>query len=190
MTGLLPPHYGQEEELRLSIHSDMATVARAMANPQSGLEVRDRMWLKITIPNAFIGSEVVDWLQRRVEGFSDRREARRYAANLLAAGHIRPTESLPGQHPPPHPYGPPPPPLPSAHWAPTRSHNRSPSSGSERRQRQEVAPPPLQSRQEVGDGPPSPPPSRGHDPSSELPASRQSFRLAIANPSDLLLDVM
>ena len=26
-----------------------------MASPESGLEVRDRMWLKITIPNAFLG---------------------------------------------------------------------------------------------------------------------------------------
>ena len=26
-----------------------------MAAPESGLEVRDRMWLKITIPNAFLG---------------------------------------------------------------------------------------------------------------------------------------
>lgn len=26
-----------------------------MAAPDSGLEIRDRMWLKITIPNAFIG---------------------------------------------------------------------------------------------------------------------------------------
>lgn len=227
MTGLLPPHYGQEEEHRLSIHSDMATVAKAMANPQLGLEVRNRMWLKITIPNAFIGSEVVDWLQRRVEGFSDRREARRYAANLLASGHIRPTVSkvsfseqcyfafnktptgeervspdgqrgsLPGQSPIPHPYGSPPPPLHSPHWGPPPSHRSggSPNSGSERRQRQELAPPPLLSRQEVGDppaedAPPSSPPSRGHDLSSELPASRQSFRLAIANPSDLLLDVM
>ena len=33
----------------------MATVVKAMANPDSGLEIRDRMWLKITIPNAFIG---------------------------------------------------------------------------------------------------------------------------------------
>ena len=33
----------------------MATVVRAMAQPDSGLEIRDRMWLKITIPNAFIG---------------------------------------------------------------------------------------------------------------------------------------
>ncbi|CAL8348226.1 unnamed protein product [Arctogadus glacialis] len=238
MTGLLPPHYGQEEDHRLTIHSDMAIVAKAMANPQSGLEVRDRMWLKITIPNAFIGSEVVDWLQRRVEGFSDRREARRYAANLLASGHIRPTVSkisfseqcyyafnktatgdmglspdgcaplhqrgsLPGQYPVPHPYGSPPPPLHSP-WGPPRSHKSggSPSSGSERRQRQELAPSPLLSRQEAGDPPaedgtpqpPSSPPSslpgRGHDLSSELPASRQSFRLAIANPSDLLLDVM
>lgn len=44
----------------------MATVAKAMACPESGLEVRDRMWLKITIANAFIGTSVraedVVWL--------------------------------------------------------------------------------------------------------------------------------
>ena len=34
----------------------MASVAKAMASPESGLEVRDRMWLKITIPNAFLGT--------------------------------------------------------------------------------------------------------------------------------------
>lgn len=33
----------------------MASVTKAMAAPESGLEVRDRMWLKITIPNAFLG---------------------------------------------------------------------------------------------------------------------------------------
>lgn len=36
----------------------MAVVAKAMACPESGLEVRDRMWLKITIANAFIGTSV------------------------------------------------------------------------------------------------------------------------------------
>lgn len=35
----------------------MTAVVKAMANPKSGLEVRDRMWLKITIPNAFIGKK-------------------------------------------------------------------------------------------------------------------------------------
>lgn len=39
----------------LSVHMDMASVTKAMAAPESGLEVRDRMWLKITIPNAFLG---------------------------------------------------------------------------------------------------------------------------------------
>lgn len=34
----------------------MASVTKAMASPESGLEVRDRMWLKITIPNAFLGT--------------------------------------------------------------------------------------------------------------------------------------
>ncbi|KAI5629685.1 segment polarity protein dishevelled-like DVL-3 [Silurus asotus] len=85
------PETERFEEFHLSIHSDMATVAKAMASPESGLEVRDRMWLKITIPNAFIGSDVVDWLYHHVEGFTDRREARKYASNLLKAGYIRHT---------------------------------------------------------------------------------------------------
>uniref|UniRef100_A0A672IXE5 Dishevelled segment polarity protein 3a n=1 Tax=Salarias fasciatus TaxID=181472 RepID=A0A672IXE5_SALFA len=89
MTGVYPP-YGFDD-FHLSIHSEMATVAKAMACPESGLEVRDRMWLKITIANAFIGSDVVDWLFHHVEGFSDRREARKYASNLLKAGYIRHT---------------------------------------------------------------------------------------------------
>lgn len=62
-----------------------------MALPDSGLEIRDRMWLKITIPNAFIGSDLVNWLQSHIEGFPDRREARKYACHLLKAGLIRHT---------------------------------------------------------------------------------------------------
>lgn len=93
MTGNLLPHYSVHEEHHLTIHSDMTAVVTAMANPESGLEVRDRMWLKITIANAFIGSDVVDWLHRNVEGFTDRREARKYAGNLLKAGYIRHTVS-------------------------------------------------------------------------------------------------
>ncbi len=42
-------------DLNLTVNTDMATIVRAMAQPDSGLEIRDRMWLKITIPNAFIG---------------------------------------------------------------------------------------------------------------------------------------
>lgn len=47
------------DDYHLSVHSDMATVAKAMACPDSGLEVRDRMWLKITIANAFIGQDTL-----------------------------------------------------------------------------------------------------------------------------------
>lgn len=118
------------DDFSLSLHSDMASVAKAMASPESGLEVRDRMWLKITIPNAFLGkraaqkggregereggreggpfdgvlspkvsllpshrpgSDVVEWLFHHIEGFQDRREARKYASNLLKAGFIRHT---------------------------------------------------------------------------------------------------
>uniref|UniRef100_A0A8D0CL82 Dishevelled segment polarity protein 2 n=1 Tax=Scleropages formosus TaxID=113540 RepID=A0A8D0CL82_SCLFO len=104
MTGAYPPYPGSsslstitssssvtETERNLSLHSDMASVAKAMASPESGLEVRDRMWLKITIPNAFLGSDVVEWLYHHIEGFQDRREARKYASNLLKAGFIRHT---------------------------------------------------------------------------------------------------
>ncbi|KAF6726443.1 Segment polarity dishevelled-like protein DVL-3 [Oryzias melastigma] len=93
MTGSLPPHYAVHEETQLNIHSDMMAVVKAMANPESGLEVRDRMWLKVTIPNAFIGSDVVDWVHANVDGLNDRREARKYASNLLKAGFIRHTVS-------------------------------------------------------------------------------------------------
>ena len=47
------------DDLNLTINTDMATVVKAMASPDSGLEIRDRMWLKITIPNAFIGKYVI-----------------------------------------------------------------------------------------------------------------------------------
>ena len=41
--------------LSLTIDTDMLTVVKVMKSENSGLVVRDRMWLKITIPNAFIG---------------------------------------------------------------------------------------------------------------------------------------
>ncbi|XP_040048950.1 segment polarity protein dishevelled homolog DVL-1 isoform X10 [Gasterosteus aculeatus] len=71
--------------------TDMATVVKVMQLPDSGLEIRDRMWLKITIANAVIGADVVDWLYSRVEGFKDRRDARKYASSLLKHGYLRHT---------------------------------------------------------------------------------------------------
>ena len=49
--------------MNLTKNTDMATVVHAMAQRDSGLEVRDRMWLKITIPQAFIGL----YLDTRIE---------------------------------------------------------------------------------------------------------------------------
>ncbi|XP_078111670.1 segment polarity protein dishevelled homolog DVL-1-like isoform X1 [Sander vitreus] len=71
--------------------TDMATIVKVMQLPDSGLEIRDRMWLKITIANAVIGADVVDWLYSRVEGFKDRRDARKYASSLLKHGYLRHT---------------------------------------------------------------------------------------------------
>jgi len=37
------------------------------------------------------GSDLVNWLQTRVDGFAERRDARRYACELLKNGYIRHT---------------------------------------------------------------------------------------------------
>merc|ERR1719507_2751825 len=79
------------EEAPLTVQSGMKAICGALQRPGSGLEVRDRLWLKITIPQAFIGSDVVTWLYARVAGFADRRESRKYASQMLKAGFIRHT---------------------------------------------------------------------------------------------------
>lgn len=75
----------------LSVNMPMSQIVQAMQRTDSGLEIRDRMWLKITIPNAFIGTDMIDWLLTHVEGFQERRDARKYASHLLKAGFIRHT---------------------------------------------------------------------------------------------------
>ncbi|XP_057605774.1 segment polarity protein dishevelled homolog DVL-1 isoform X2 [Hippopotamus amphibius kiboko] len=85
------PGAPQLEEAPLTVKSDMGAVVRVMQLPDSGLEIRDRMWLKITIANAVIGADVVDWLYTHLEGFRERREARKYASSMLKRGFLRHT---------------------------------------------------------------------------------------------------
>uniref|UniRef100_A0A5S6QFI4 Uncharacterized protein n=1 Tax=Trichuris muris TaxID=70415 RepID=A0A5S6QFI4_TRIMR len=88
----LPEGDGFFEEVRLDVNvHDIAFIFRAMTRPDSGLEVHDRTWLKITIPNAFLGSDVVNWLYNNVHGFADRRDARKYASRMLKEGYIKHT---------------------------------------------------------------------------------------------------
>ena len=49
------------------------------------------MWLKITIRNAFLGSDCVEWLLSHVQGFHDRKEAKKYATMMLKEGFIKHT---------------------------------------------------------------------------------------------------
>ncbi|KAF3837085.1 hypothetical protein F7725_004549 [Dissostichus mawsoni] len=90
MTGAYPAFPGSSS---LSTITSSSSVTETERDGLSGVGSggRDRMWLKITIPNAFLGSDVVEWLFHHIEGFQDRREARKYASNLLKAGFIRHT---------------------------------------------------------------------------------------------------
>lgn len=73
----------------LTTESNLEVIALAMASPDSGLDVRDRMWLKIQFSNAFIGSDVVAWLQRNVQGFNNQKDAKKFASKLLKQGYIQ-----------------------------------------------------------------------------------------------------
>lgn len=76
-------------DLNLTRNSDMETICRAMQQPQSGLDVRDRIWLKLLLKNSFLGSDLVQWLNKYVDGFIDKQDAKEYAAALLERGYIR-----------------------------------------------------------------------------------------------------
>lgn len=78
--------FGCTQELNLTAESDMELIMRTMGSSDSGLDIRERNWLKITIPDAFIGRDVVDWLFNHVEGFPERRDAHKYASMMLKNG--------------------------------------------------------------------------------------------------------
>ena len=59
----------------LTLSTDMVSVVKAMAAPDSGLDIRDRMWLKITIPNAFIGEIYRDYFCAYDELYESNSEA-------------------------------------------------------------------------------------------------------------------
>ncbi len=69
----------------------MNAIMRQLRMPGSGLEVKDRTWLKLKISNAFLGSDLVEWLNSKVDGFQDRREARKFAVQMLKNGFIKDT---------------------------------------------------------------------------------------------------
>uniref|UniRef100_A0A0N5AQT4 Dishevelled n=1 Tax=Syphacia muris TaxID=451379 RepID=A0A0N5AQT4_9BILA len=63
---------------------DKVNIVRMMASPGSGLRRKDHFWLKMLIPNSFLGAELVDWLMEHIEGFDQRKQARQFASDLLA----------------------------------------------------------------------------------------------------------
>ncbi|VDO76436.1 unnamed protein product, partial [Onchocerca flexuosa] len=79
-----------EQQLdNLNVDMDPVIILKYMALPNSGLQIKNRKWLKIPVPMSFIGCDLVDWLMEHVHGITDRKAARTYASKLLAEGHIR-----------------------------------------------------------------------------------------------------
>ena len=61
-------------DLPLTTKTEMSQVVKTMRKSDSGLDVKTRMWLKITIPDAFIGLlKVVCLLKQTFIMFKQRR---------------------------------------------------------------------------------------------------------------------
>ncbi|KJH44616.1 DIX domain protein [Dictyocaulus viviparus] len=71
------------QNVRLDIHTEKKKVVEVMAKPNSGLDIKNRTWLKIPIPMSFLGKDLLDWLLTHVDGLLERKDARKYAAELL-----------------------------------------------------------------------------------------------------------
>ncbi|OQV23134.1 putative Segment polarity protein dishevelled-like protein DVL-3 [Hypsibius exemplaris] len=66
-------------------------VVKRMASSESGLEVKNRIWLKIEIQNAFMGRNLIKWLKDNVNGLTDAKLAKRFALQILEDGFIQQT---------------------------------------------------------------------------------------------------
>ncbi|CAJ0586617.1 unnamed protein product, partial [Mesorhabditis spiculigera] len=78
-----------DPHIKLSYKMDPAVVLRAAARPDSGLVIKDRKWLKIPVPKSFVGSHFIEWLLQHVGDLQDRKDAKKYAAQLLGHGYIK-----------------------------------------------------------------------------------------------------
>ncbi|CAI2333511.1 unnamed protein product [Caenorhabditis sp. 36 PRJEB53466] len=73
----------------LNAFTDKKYIIGAMCTPGSGLEIKDRKWLKILIPMCFTGRDLVDWLIRHIQGLKKRKDGRKFAEELLKTGYIQ-----------------------------------------------------------------------------------------------------
>lgn len=73
----------------LRLTDDLNDIMYHLKSPDIGLEIKDRDWLKIHIPNAFLGSDLITWLERNVYGFNSNREVKKFAAKMLKERFIR-----------------------------------------------------------------------------------------------------
>lgn len=81
---------GMSLGLRLSKDTnDLKDIVMHMKMPTVGLDIKDRQWLKINIPSAFLGADLMKWLERNVQGFVNEYDARKFAIRMLEEGIIQ-----------------------------------------------------------------------------------------------------
>lgn len=91
-TDHMRPASGGIARLRPKLNRDVTEIEEIIQHMRMadvGLDIKDREWLKITIPKAFLGSNLVNWLRRNVYGFDNNRDAKKFANRMLKDGYIR-----------------------------------------------------------------------------------------------------
>ncbi|KAL3309723.1 hypothetical protein Ciccas_011726, partial [Cichlidogyrus casuarinus] len=74
----------------LNISTELNLVVKMLLlSPEPKLEMRDRVWLKILIPAAVLGSDLVDWVKNFVDGIESHKDAIKYVRNLVHFDFLR-----------------------------------------------------------------------------------------------------
>lgn len=88
-TATTPPSIRRTDVTLHCRRHDIHTVFSALRDNPTGLDLRDREWLRVVIKDAFLGSDLIRWLSRNVYGFNGRRELKSYANQMLSLGLIK-----------------------------------------------------------------------------------------------------
>lgn len=79
----------ENSSTKLTCFMDPSIIIHRMIMPNNGITIKDRVWLKITVPSCIIGKDLVCWLKKNVRGLENKKKSHSYAAWLLHQGHIR-----------------------------------------------------------------------------------------------------
>ncbi|CAP24178.2 Protein CBR-DSH-2 [Caenorhabditis briggsae] len=72
----------------MTTETNKKRIMEILAAPGSGLEIKDREWMKLPLKMCFLGKDLVNWLLDHVEGLRKHKEAKQFAKEMWKLGYI------------------------------------------------------------------------------------------------------